>query len=164
MAYPVIKFGTPAPVKFTEKAGLELEAFVAFESQVREYDENRYASFEALKSELFASISGLIGKSLSAFPKGDGVARRADKESVLAGLLASELEKLGVVSSVCVRAFWLTPESNQAFAKEFGRAYGAGPAANEKPAAGADRFCRMCGTRRTEGAKFCPECGGRFEN
>lgn len=164
MAYPVIKFGTPEPVKFAEKAGLELEAFVALEAEIREYDKDRYENFEALKSELLSGLSALISKGLSAFPNGNGVARCAEKESVLAGLLSSELEKLDVAASVDVRAFWLTPDSEQAFAKEFGRAYCADPATGEKAAAGADRFCRMCGTRRAEGAKFCPECGGRFEN
>lgn len=182
MSYSVIKYGTPEPVRFTEKSGLELEAYIALELEIEKYDETRYETPDALKAEIFGSMRGIISDALAAFPKNKGVVRHPEKESLLAGNIASALAERGFGAEVCVRAFWLTKGSKADYAESFGQDYSGGvsPAdlgpvssgdqsrsgAAEVPAAAAatDKFCRMCGTRRTAGAKFCPECGQKYDS
>ncbi len=171
MSFPIIKFGTPVPVRFTEKAGLELEALVAGEIEIHKYNERKYDGFESFKSELLGDISELISRCFSKFPDGKGIARRADREAVLADQMALLLAKRLVGAQVTFNAFWLTPESRRAFKDAFGYEYtdlskkdsvtdGSVKAAAQSAE---DKFCRMCGTRRAAGAKFCPECGNKYD-
>ena len=113
------KYGTPKPVKFRETMGtdrydIDLEARMACNVIVSDFDETKYAGQEELTGAVKAKMHEMIEQSLEELAPESIMLRNAWKEQ-LAKALEKKLAEEGVKAEIDVFNFVLTPDSQEAF-------------------------------------------------
>lgn len=167
----------------------EMQARTAMNVNVYEYDAEKYGDTDKLVTLLKAGMRGMIEKALEIMSKGSVVRCRTQQK--LSETLEIELADEGVTAEVDVFTFTLTEESEKLCnemreclinnatvdrtdrpAPQFFEKFKSDCAPPADPNTLPDRFkmfmgmgqfCRTCGAKRENNAKFCTECGTKFD-
>lgn len=175
-----IKLGTPNPVTFYEAVlpgsiELDLELRTAAQIDVTEYDATKYADAAALEDFIRDRFDALLVQSLKKTNNGS-LMKGSNPGKYVASLIRDELATYGITGEVETIGFALTEDSEKRLkeAMEDARHYLTGEIdRTDRPCSGFldqdrflgthDKFCRNCGAKRADNAKFCTECGSIFK-
>ncbi len=167
----------------------EMKARTAMSINVYDYDAKKYKDGDSLVAAVKAGMFDMIEKALEKMSEVSVV--RGRPHGRLSKALEKELSEAGVTAEVDVFSFALTEESERLCSEvreciinsaSVDRTDRPAPGFLEKfksdcvpppdPATlpegfkmfmGMGQFCRRCGTKRENNAKFCTECGAKFD-